>query len=110
MCSDELPGCTASDTPNISDVLLALADPDVVRAFASAPILYGVDSRPIDGSLYRITYGGRQIDIGDNCRPGSTTCVPPPAGVVRLREFLQRLTMIRMRLGMCSMVFPDGGR
>jgi len=109
MCSNELPPCGAGDTPNVGDLEAALADPDVVRALASAPVLYGRDSRPVDGQVFQIVVGGRRIEIGDDCRPGDPSCPSVPPGVARLRDFLERLTRERLRFGSCATTFPDAG-
>lgn len=80
----------ASDTISIEEVVNALAAPDAQGAFASAPVLYGVDPRPYDGVVFRMTIGGRAIEVGEPCG-GRSGCTDAPAGVKALAALLQDL-------------------
>lgn len=59
-----LPGC---NYPAVVDLQSALEHPDVVQAFASGPVFYGCDSRPVDGSVLVVTDQGREITVGSQC-------------------------------------------
>jgi len=90
-CSVELERCptdTAVVRYEIPELNAVLAHADVRAAVAAAPILYGRDTRPSDGSLLQVTIAGKRIEIGEDC--GSTSaCTPVPAGVVALRDALR---------------------
>jgi hypothetical protein len=91
LCSFDLAGCF-SDTSGISDVRAALAYPDVVAAFqAPVPPVFGRDTRPVDGEVFRITYGGKSIDVGTPCPQPLAGCTPVPVGVGDLASLLKSL-------------------
>jgi hypothetical protein len=91
-CSKEMLKCGAGDAIDMGDVQAALANADVVAAFKSAPVLYGRDSRPVDGQVFRINYGGKVVDIGDDCGAISA-CKPIPEGLKKLKTLLQAIDM-----------------
>ncbi len=107
MCSNDVPGCSATARPNIADLQAALADPDVVAALAMAPVLYGRDTRPSDGTVFQIQVGSRLVEIGVDCA-GASGCRPVPPGVARLRTLLESISAAQLRIGMCATVFPGG--
>lgn len=80
----------ASDSITLGEVTRALAHPDVQAALAKAPVLYGRDTRPVDGVVLRITTGGKQIEVGDDCA-GASGCTEVPAGVKALVALLTDL-------------------
>jgi hypothetical protein len=80
----------ASDAISIEEVVSAAAVADVQAAFAKAPVLYGVDPRAYDGAVFRITIGGKTIEVGDACG-GTAGCLEAPAGVKALAALLQDL-------------------
>src|SRR6185503_21222544 len=53
MCSQDLGTCTS--TVSAREINVALDQPDVRAALAAAPILFGRDTRPVDGAVFRIT-------------------------------------------------------
>lgn len=67
-----------------------LAAPDVVAALKKAPIVYGIDPRPVDGQLFRVTVGSRTLYVGMPCN-GAANCLPIPSGVAALVKGLQTL-------------------
>ena len=81
------------DCDAIGAVQAALAHPDVAAARAAAPVLYGVDFRPVDGQVYRIDIAGDVIELGSECsdREG---CDPIPEGLATLRETLMALAAV----------------
>lgn len=96
-CSNEV----ASDaTITVGAVDAALADTDVQAAFAIAPVLFGRDSRPVDGTVFRIEVGGAVIEVGDACT--DPTCTAIPAGVEALRGVLQQLAEQQRALPDCD--------
>jgi hypothetical protein len=86
---------------NVPELNGALASDDFNAALAKAPVLFGRDSRPVDGSVFRVEIGGATIDIGDECsaEPG---CTPIPAGVAAVRQVLEALAMQQRALGSCA--------
>lgn len=98
-CSNEV---ALDATVTADDVDAALANADVQAAFALAPVLFGRDSRPVDGTVFRIEVGGAVIEIGDACAdPG---CTPIPAGVAALRTLLQELAEQQRALPDCDAI------
>jgi hypothetical protein len=104
-CTDELGACGAAPIA-IGDIVRALAHPDVVAGFAAATTpLYGFDSRPSDGAVYRITSGNKSIEVGGDC-PGGGTCVAIPAGVKALAKLLQDLDKQEIAKPACAAFQP----
>jgi len=108
-CENEVPACDAMDRVSMEDLVAALADPDVVAAFAAAPVTYGRDTRPLDGQVFEIVEdGGAAVAVGSACRPGGSSCTPIPAGVAALRDLLMQLETERLMEPDCTTVFPGG--
>ena len=104
-CSPPLPECGAASTVSLANIVADLDAPDVLPAFEQgATPLYGVDERPVDGTVYSITVGNvGTILVGYPCRTGgSSTCVEIPAGVQRLTDDLQRLAADALATAECK--------
>lgn len=84
----------------------ALNHADVVAAIAAAPVTYGHDSRPVDGTVLRITIGEKVIEVGHPCA-GRNNCTEIPAGVQALADVLTQLTDQELGRGTCATVFPE---
>jgi hypothetical protein len=97
-CENEVDSSAATTVDAIDR---AVADADVQAAITRAPVLYGQDSRPVDGTVFRIDIGGATIDVGDDCA-GSSGCTAIPAGVAALRIALQALTDQQRPLPTCD--------
>jgi hypothetical protein len=106
-CTTEIGACSAAPT-SVADVERALANPDVVLAFAAGVTpVYGVDSRPVDGAVFRITRKGKSIDVGSPCGSGSGSgCVPIPPGVSALASVLQALDTQELAKSACDALRP----
>lgn len=90
-CETTLVGC-ASMGVDARTVSAALSDPEVQAAFTRAPVLYGVDSRPSDGTVLSLRRGSAEVLVGDPCRTGGgADCVSAPPGVQRLVDVLNAL-------------------
>jgi hypothetical protein len=103
-CTQELLGC-GSASLGTTDITGALANSDVQAALKAAPILYGRDLRPVDGTVFRITVGGsKTIDVGTPC---STLqgCAAIPRGVAALVELLRALDEQELGRAPCSTIF-----
>jgi hypothetical protein len=104
-CERSVP-CTGSGLHGISDVLRALSDPDVQQAVAQHEVLYGVDSRPVDGTVVRIRIGSSVIDVGSPCpTSGGRGCDPIPTGVSALADLLRAIDAEQLALEPCSGMF-----
>jgi hypothetical protein len=94
-CTTEIGACSPPHPVGevaVGDVEAALVHPDVVGALAATTTpVYGVDSRAVDGAVFRITVGTKSIDVGSDCGSGPSSCVPAPAGVKTLQALLQHL-------------------
>jgi hypothetical protein len=111
-CSVDIGGCDAG-TVAVHDVEQALAQPDVVAAFAGSVPVYGTDPRPCDGGVMQVTVGGKSIQVGGECGgtgncigPGTSGCVPIPPGVRALVDVLTSIDQASMKQGDCATVFP----
>jgi hypothetical protein len=102
-CKAELPPCGV-DALGIGDVNAALANKDVQAALKAAPVLYGRDLRPVDGTVFRISLGGKTIDVGSPCS-AARDCRAIPAGVAALVEVLRALDKQELAKPACSSVF-----
>jgi len=93
-CAPPLPACGDASTVSLANIVADLDSPDVQAAFQKgATPLFGLDERPVDGTVYSIALDGvGTILVGYPCRTGgSSTCVEIPAGVQRLADDLRRL-------------------
>ncbi|MFO0668355.1 MAG: hypothetical protein U0235_01840 [Polyangiaceae bacterium] len=102
-CQAMLP--TASGI-SAADVAQALGAPEVQAAFNSAK-LFGTDPRPCDGSILRITYGARRLDVGGDCAdpgcvPSTGSCLSPPPAVAKLVDLLTRIEAEERKTPACS--------
>ena len=105
-CTMELYGCGV-DALGVGDVTAALSHPDMVLALSRAPVLYGGDTRPVDGQVFQITVGGKLVEIGTDCTPSAPSCTAIPAGVRSAMQFLQRLDTQQLGLSPCREQFPQ---
>jgi hypothetical protein len=104
-CSHDLDTCTS--TVSAREINVALEQPDVRAALAAAPILFGRDSRPVDGVVFRITVGAAMVEIGDPCN-GAANCREIPQTVAALGIRLRALTSQELGRGSCRDTFGPG--
>ena len=97
-CTQDLGGCDVMVSG--ADVDAALTHADVTTAIADAPVLYGCDSRPVDGQVLRIEIGQAVIEVG------SEGCGGIPEGVAALAELLRDLETEQRSRGECATTFP----
>ena len=102
-CRNTLPACSAEAiTP--MDLADAIAHPDVTSA---TPGLYGLDDRPVDGSILKITIGdGPELSIGAECggQSGLNCARPLPDGLAALARTIQQLQVQESMRESCARV------
>lgn len=94
-----------SNSIGIGDVTAALRNADVQQAIRSAPVLYGGDPRPVDGTVFRVVIAGAVVDVGSPCA-GGAGCKPIPPGIAALAKMLSLLDMQELGKPPCSTTFP----
>jgi hypothetical protein len=104
-CTTVVAACGVTGVVGLTQIENALADADVVAALASAPVLFGRDTRPADGQVFQITYGGRTISVGLDCDE-TGPCTPVPAGIKAFETILQNLDIQELSKDSCVAVFP----
>lgn len=92
-------GCGSSRV-SAEDIAQAVSHPDVQAALAN-PMLYGRDTRPVDGQISIIEMGPSRLEVGTPCM-GAMGCIPIPAGVGELRTLLFRLATEQRELDPCA--------
>jgi hypothetical protein len=82
-CEHPLPACDARVGITVAQLEHALAHPELSRALARAPVVFGKAPRLSDGRRFRLTIDGKTIDVGDDCDEpqGNAGCAPIPSGV-----------------------------
>ena len=104
-CSPPLPDCWGTGRVSLANIVADLAVADVQAAFKQpATPLYGIDLRPMDGTVYSITLGSNStILVGAACGWAITeSCVEIPEGVQRLVEDLKSLTAAAVVTAECK--------
>jgi hypothetical protein len=104
-CTTQVPECDTEDVlvTDIGDIASLLRRPDVEAAFAEgAPPLYGLDDRPVDGTVFAVTrFDGRSFMVGGDC--GSVpSCVPIPPVIALLVRHLQNLVAQELAQPPCA--------
>jgi len=106
-CSPKLPACGAAAVVSVATIDADLANADVQMAFATAETsgtLYGVDQRPVDGSVYSIALDdGRKVLVGPQCgSPVMNSCRTVPPGLVQLTSDLLSLASAMLADPICK--------
>jgi len=101
-CNSLLQKCNLGLPVNVPQLNSALADADVQAAIAAAPVLYGGDTRPVDGSVRRIDIDGQVVDVGNDCAAGAS-CDPIPEGVAALADLLWTIERQQLSFGACEL-------
>jgi hypothetical protein len=103
-CSPAMPPCGAQDIITAYDVEVHdLLHPDVRAALAEPqPLLYGHDTRPVDGTVFEFKRAdGRGVLVGNPCN-GQADCRPIPAGVAQLTKRLRDLDTQQLAAPECQ--------
>jgi hypothetical protein len=93
----------ADATVRALDVAQALEHPDVRAALDAAPVLFGRDTRPVDGTVFQIEVDGDLIELGWECM-GTPGCTDVPAGLARLESMLQDLIVQQRVVPPCDAI------
>jgi hypothetical protein len=103
-CADEFVACGGGAlTPGLLG--RALADPYLQTALANdGPIIYGRDSRLVDGTVFRMVINGKEIVLGA-CAADDEQCVEP--GVASLANLLRRIDDELLRRPACAEAFAS---
>jgi hypothetical protein len=91
-CMQTVP-CGTSGRLDVNAVMNAIRSQDVQTALSMAtPPLYGIDSRPVDGSVFVLhrASDGHSFMVGSDCG-GASGCTPIPAGISSLVTMLRNL-------------------
>ncbi|HEY6555856.1 MAG TPA: hypothetical protein VI072_01230 [Polyangiaceae bacterium] len=103
-CSSEVRDCAASLAGTRLDALLL--NSDVQAAFARAPVLFGRDYRPNDGTVFRVSFGGNKyVEVGAACGTFAG-CNAIPAGVQSLVDLLRGLDQQELSGPACAGLYP----
>jgi hypothetical protein len=101
-CHTELAGCPSLA---IAEINRALVNPTVRGALAMHTV-YGVDSRPVDGTVFRIQLGADYLDVGTPCGMPPSGCTQIPAVVQGLVDGLTAVDGTELAKTACKSVFP----
>jgi hypothetical protein len=99
-CSSDLLACNAANSGGA--VSSALAHGDVQAALAQGEITYGIDSRGVDGQIFRIIRGMQQIYVGGPCIAGQAGCNATPPGVQALVDLLLQIDEFEAQTAACA--------
>lgn len=107
-CAPPMPPC-GSAVIDVGELVAAFGHVDVQKALAAAsPPLYGVDTRPVDGTVFELLRAdGRGFRVGRACQSTGTelvACPAIPAGVQALVDVLGRLDAQQLKDPACGML------
>jgi hypothetical protein len=108
VCEQEEPLCDNKTVIGSEQITAAIQNTDVQSALSNGNILYGVDSRPVDGQVFEIKVGDDTIEVGSNCGTSGNSCVPIPQGVQTLVALLKKLDKEQLGKPPCSKTFAGG--
>jgi hypothetical protein len=94
--------CEGSGLHGNDDVLALLARPDVKAAVDQGMALFGTDSRPVDGTVFRIEYHDSIIDVGGDCPASASGCTPIPDSLHSLVALLHSIDDEQLQLSDCK--------
>jgi hypothetical protein len=103
-CETDLMACNSSASVGAVETALANEDVKLART-GKSPVLYGRDTRSVDGTVFEITLGPQVIDVGDACN-GQAGCTDVPAGIQRLVDELMAVDMQLQAQPACQVFDP----
>ena len=84
----------------------AVASP-VVQAALAAHTVFGMDTRFLDGQVFRVSLGSDYVDVGTQCDPVSSVCRAVPPGVQALVDALEALDAQELSKPECVSAFAE---
>lgn len=91
------------DVPAAVNALIATDAVSTLRE--EAPVVVGVDDRPVDGVIFEVTIDGDVIGVGHDC-DGASGCRPVPMELRSLESALTSLEALFFRPDVCPGVHP----
>jgi hypothetical protein len=103
-CTPTLPTCGTSAVVSVSTIVADLAAADVQAAFVlPATPIFGMDDRPVDGSVWSISLAsGGSVLVGRPCPAPMNSCWSTPAGVQKLADDLKSLASAMAAQSACA--------
>lgn len=103
-CAPALPACGATGVVSIATIASDLGDANVQAALtAGTDVLFGRDTRPVDGTVFAISNGGKgRLLVGDSCPTMASSCIGIPAGIQRLADDLRSLAAAMVAQPVCG--------
>jgi len=106
-CWAPLPKCGDPAAIDIGDIIADLSDPAVQKVTSSpdtSPLLFGVDTRPVDGSIFSFRRGsGPELLIGAPCN-GASGCAEIPPSLAKLEKDLLALNQQQLASPRCAAI------
>jgi hypothetical protein len=100
-CASVLPACGSKEV-DAGELRAALSASDVVSGFGDGSLVYGLDSRPVDGQLFVLERADqKQLVVGSDCQ-GQSGCRAIPKGVAALVTLLNKLSDEQAAMGPCQ--------
>jgi len=102
-CNVHIPACGTAGSIDVSTVVNAIYDPDVIRTLRTPGTwIFGVDPRPAGGQIFAFRRDdGPEFYVGAPCQ-GRPNCVDPPDGVGVLVGVLSALDAQQLASDGCA--------
>jgi hypothetical protein len=92
-CEIDEPLCEYEAAIGGEQLTAAVQNAEVQSALLQGTVLYGHDSRPVDGQVFEIEVGENTIEVGSDCDTVDASCVPIPKGVQDLVDLLKKIDL-----------------
>ena len=105
-CPVGLPQCGDPAAIDIGDIIADLGDPAVQAALLGtdpSPLLFGLDTRPVDSPIFSIKRGAREMLIGAPCN-GASGCAEIPPALAKLENDLVALDRQQLASPRCAAI------
>jgi hypothetical protein len=108
LCEQEESFCDNEAVIGGERLAAAIQDTEVQSALQKGNVLYGRDTRPVDGQVFEIKVGEDTIAVGSDCSTSDTDCVLIPKGVQNLVILLKKLDKEQLGKPPCNKTFAGG--
>jgi hypothetical protein len=106
-CSPAFPTCGSPSALDVSDVMTDILDSVVQKYLSqktSTPLLFGLDTRPVDGPIFSFQRGdGHGFLVGAPCN-GASGCTEISPPIAKLVADLRALDQQQLQASACAMV------